>query len=113
MKSHLMKTIYIISLLLGLQQQILASDSCPQCCAGYGGIRYNDSSSGRFVCNNGYFSQCYGTRHAIMDLQKLKGCCLWEGGILKITYKNQVICRDGHVSEVCTRILSGNGVSIF
>jgi hypothetical protein len=78
------------------------SQECSNCCEGYGGIAYNDSSSGRYVCRNGYFSNCYGTRHAVMDMQKFKGCCIWEGGIEKITLKGEVICRDGHVSEICT-----------
>lgn len=44
------------------------------CCGGHaGGISYCDSSSGRFVCNNGDYSVCYCTRHAVMDLQKLEG----------------------------------------
>jgi hypothetical protein len=111
MRSLLISLLFCLSLIY--QNNVFASDDCPQCCAGYGGIRYNDSSSGRFVCGNGYFSQCYSTRHAIMDLQKLKGCCLWEGGILKITFKGQVICRDGHVSEVCSRLLAGSDVTVF
>jgi hypothetical protein len=37
-----------------------------------------------------------------MDMQKFQGCCIWEGGIEKITLKGEVICRDGHVSEICT-----------
>jgi hypothetical protein len=37
-----------------------------------------------------------------MDLQKLKGCCLWNGGVFKIGLKGLVICRDGNVSEICS-----------
>jgi len=91
-------TRFIILMLLTLQSY--ADSSC--CCQGYGGISYADSSMGRYVCRNGYISQCYSTRHAIMDLQKLKGCCLWEGGVEKITIKGEVVCRDGNVSEPCT-----------
>lgn len=90
-----------------------AYDECAQCCVGYGGINYADSSSGRYVCNNGYVSQCYSTRHAIMDMQKFKGCCIWEGGILKITMKGEVICRDGHVSELCTQANAKDAVAVY
>lgn len=90
-----------------------AYDECAQCCVGYGGISYADSSSGRYVCNNGYVSQCYSTRHAVMDLQKFKGCCIWEGGVLKITMKGEVICRDGHVSELCTAANAPENVSFY
>jgi len=38
-----------------------------------------------------------------MDLQLLKGCCLWKGGVLP-TYDNNglVICNDGSFSEECS-----------
>jgi hypothetical protein len=51
------------------------------CCARMGGVSYCDSSAGRLVCNNGYFSSCYCSHHAVMDLQLLEGCCLWQGGV--------------------------------
>jgi hypothetical protein len=40
-----------------------------------------------------------------MDLQLLKGCCLWKGGILP-TYDSAgaVVCRDGSVSEACSTL---------
>lgn len=73
------------------------------CCNAMGGILYCDSSAGRFVCNNGYYSSCYCTRHAVMDLQKIMGCCLWHGGVLNTDDDTgAVICRDGSVSEVCS-----------
>ena len=78
------------------------SNDCPRCCEGFGGILYADSSSGRFICRNGSISQCYSTRHAVMDLQKFKGCCMWQGGVKKITPVGKVICRNGVISEICS-----------
>jgi hypothetical protein len=75
---------------------------CAKCCEGKGGIRYSDTSAGRYVCNNGDYSTCYCTRHAIMDLQKLEGCCLWQGGVLKKTPTGIVVCRNGSFSELCS-----------
>ena len=91
----------LISCVLWLSGSAMA-DCGPRCCEGYGGILYNDSSMGRFVCRNGYISNCYSTRHAVMDMQKFRGCCVWEGGIEKITMKGEVVCRDGHISEICS-----------
>src|SRR5437868_13156629 len=65
------------------------------CCQGMGGISYCDSSAGRYVCNNGYYSACYCTRHAVMDLQKLQGCCLWQGGDMTTSATGLVICNNG------------------
>ena len=76
--------------------------SCEKCCDNMGGIQYCDSSGGRYVCKNGEYSSCYCTRHAIMELQKIEGCCLWQGGVLKIDGKGAVICRNGSISEICT-----------
>lgn len=75
---------------------------CDNCCEKMGGIKYCDSSGGRYVCNNGSYSTCYCTRHAIMNLQKLEGCCLWQGGVLKRTKEGLVICRNGSFSELCS-----------
>lgn len=73
------------------------------CCGEMGGISYCDSSAGRYVCNNGYYSSCYCTRHAVMDLQKLEGCCLWQGGVLKVDDVNgAVVCNNGGISEICS-----------
>lgn len=72
------------------------------CCAQMGGVSYCDSSSGRVVCGNGEYSTCYCTIHAVMDLQKISGCCLWNGGVLKIDPFGLVICRDGSTSEICS-----------
>ncbi|KTD20394.1 neurogenic locus notch like protein precursor [Legionella lansingensis] len=72
------------------------------CCGAMGGISYCDSSAGRYVCNNGYYSSCYCTRHAVMDLQKLEGCCLWQGGVLTMDERGVVICNNGGISEICT-----------
>ena len=72
------------------------------CCNDMGGISYCDSSAGRYVCNNGFFSSCYCTRHAVMDIQKIQGCCLWQGGVLNADNDGMVICNNGSVSEICT-----------
>lgn len=73
-----------------------------QCCEKMGGLRYCDTSAGRCVCNNGYYTACYCTRHAVMDLQLIQGCCQWQGGVAS-TDNGVVLCRDGSVSELCTR----------
>jgi hypothetical protein len=57
------------------------------------------------VCKNGEYSSCYCTRHAVMDLQKIAGCCLWHGGVLRAEV-NLVVCNDGTLSEECS---IGNG----
>jgi hypothetical protein len=75
------------------------------CCSQMGGINYCDSSAGRLVCNNGFYSTCYCTPHAVMDLQLLKGCCLWRGGVLppSITAPSGlIVCNDGSISEECS-----------
>ena len=73
------------------------------CCARMGGVGYCDSSAGRLVCRNGYYSSCYCTRHAIMDLQLLQGCCLWQNGVSSIDkLTGYVICNDGGISQECT-----------
>jgi hypothetical protein len=94
----------IVTFLSTLSFTSLAS-SCegPNCCGGNsGGISYCDSSVGRFVCRNGEYSACYCTRHAVMDLQKIAGCCLWQGGVMKVDPFGMVICADGSVSEICS-----------
>lgn len=76
---------------------------CDHCCANRGCIQYCDASAGRFVCGDGEYSSCYCTRHAVMDLQKIQGCCLWQGGVFKIEDPSHlVICNDGSVSEICS-----------
>lgn len=79
----------------------LASDGC---CRGMQGVSYCDSSAGRLVCKNGFYSACYCTRHAVMDLQLLRGCCLWHGGVYpKLTSAyGSVMCNDGSYSEECS-----------
>jgi hypothetical protein len=72
-------------------------------CCGGSGISYCDSSAGRYVCNNGYFSSCYCTRHAVMDLQKLQGCCLWQGGVFSTDETGLIICNNGGISQTCSR----------
>lgn len=83
-------------------------NSCPRgcetntCCGQMGGVQYCDSSAGRLVCNNGYYSSCYCTRHAIMDLQRIEGCCIWQGGVLNIDEMGLVVCNNGGISEECS-----------
>jgi hypothetical protein len=96
-----MKNILIVSMFVMFNSITYAND-CPDCCAGYGGILYGDSSSGRFVCRNGTISQCYSTRHAVMNLQKFRGCCMWNGGVKRVTAKGKVVCRNGTISEICS-----------
>ena len=73
------------------------------CCKNMGGVSYCDSSAGRLVCNNGFYSVCYCTPHAVMDLQLLQGCCLWHGGVLpSYDTTGLVICNDGFISEECS-----------
>ena len=74
------------------------------CCGQMGGMNYCDSISGRMICNNGYTSSCYCTRHAIMDLQLIEGCCMWHGGVLIIDEPGIIVCADGSVSEECTKL---------
>ena len=75
---------------------------CDNCCDQKGGIRYCDSSGGRYVCNNGDYSTCYCTNHAVMDMQKFAGCCMWQGGVLKTTPQGIVVCRNGSWAEICS-----------
>lgn len=75
---------------------------CDNCCGGMGGVQYCDSSAGRMVCKNGEYSTCYCTPHAVMNLQELKGCCLWQGGVFKTDPQGLVICNNGGVSAVCS-----------
>jgi hypothetical protein len=75
------------------------------CCGAMGGVNYCDSSAGRLVCNNGFYSTCYCTPHAVMDLQLLRGCCLWKGGVLPPSVRaptGVVVCNDGSISEECS-----------
>lgn len=91
--------LFVITLLLSINQ--LSYSACPNCCANEGGIHYCDSSAGRYVCRNGFFSTCYCTRHAVMDLQHVSGCCLWQGGVLAVD-EGLVVCNNGGISEICS-----------
>jgi hypothetical protein len=37
-----------------------------------------------------------------MDLQKLEGCCLWQGGVLGREPSGLILCNNGGVSEICS-----------
>ena len=94
---------FVLSSLILISLPFGASFSaCDNCCGGMGGIQYCDSSAGRYVCQNGEYSTCYCTRHAIMDLQKIEGCCLWQGGVFRVTERGLVVCNNGGVSEICS-----------
>lgn len=82
---------------------LFSNANADTCCKKMGGVSYCDSSAGRLVCKNGFYSACYCTRHAVMDLQLLRGCCLWRGGVMS-EYANtgEIICNDGSISEECS-----------
>ena len=101
---------YISMLLL---YTTMASAGCNNCCDSLGGIQYCDSSASRYVCKNGDYSTCYCTRHAVMDLQKIAGCCLWQGGVLKISETKMVICNNGSISEICGLQIQKDSASMF
>lgn len=93
----------LLSLSLAHSTLIFAQCGKEVCCEGMGGVSYCDASGGRYVCNNGAYSSCYCTRHAIMDLQDINGCCLWHGGVYPgINPYGLIICRDGTLSELCS-----------
>jgi hypothetical protein len=99
-----LKTFFSASILSLLISPVYAdSGYVSGCCAQMGGVNYCDSSAGRIVCNNGFYSTCYCTPHAVMDLQLFRGCCLWKGGVVP-TYNTNglVVCNDGSVSEECS-----------
>ena len=90
-------------LLTGMLSLLIGPAFADSCCAQMGGSSYCDSSAGRVVCKNGFYSACYCERHAVMDLQLLKGCCLWQGGVLpSYDRSGLVVCNDGSISEPCS-----------
>lgn len=100
---HTPKRLIISLLFLAMPfSMIYASCSGEACCSLMGGVSYCDSSAGRLVCNNGEYSDCYCTRHAVMDMQKFTGCCMWKGGVLRVNEKGIFLCRNGGISEECT-----------
>lgn len=76
-------------------------------------ISYCDSSAGRNVLTNGDYSSTYCTRRAVMNLQKFQGCCMWKGGVAKITEKGGVQCNDGSTSEICTMQMPHDKLVIY
>lgn len=64
-------------------------------------ISYCDTSAGRLVDTNGSYSKTYCRFTAIMDLQKVSGCCTWQGGVMLVKM-GKVICADGTISPVCS-----------
>lgn len=109
----LLKRILLASLLSLFISPVFAG-SGGGCCSKMGGASYCDSSAGRVVCKNGFYSACYCTRHAVMDLQLLSGCCLWQGGVMP-TYNSSglVVCNDGSVSEECSLNNPNNRIGLY
>ncbi|WP_078061578.1 neurogenic locus notch [Legionella saoudiensis] len=99
-----LKRLFLVGTLSLLVTPVFAKQNPSACCSGMGGISYCDSSAGRMVCNNGFYSTCFCTPHAVMDLQLIRGCCLWKGGVVNsLTAPNGlVVCNDGSVSEECS-----------
>lgn len=89
-----------------------AMSICPDCCKHMGGVQYCDNSAGRYVCNNGYYSTCYCSRHAVMELEYLSGCCMWHNGVMAEEV-GLVICNDGSISEMCSLQYVKKQVSVF
>lgn len=103
----LLKHLFLAALLSLLMSPLFAGKGSESaCCNKMGGVNYCDSSAGRLVCNNGFYSTCYCTPHAVMDLQLLRGCCLWRGGVVPAPPISAptgiIVCGDGSVSEECT-----------
>jgi hypothetical protein len=99
-----MRTALLFALaVLSFSSYTIACSTCSgdSCCAG-SGISYCDSSSGRYVCKNGDYSTCYCTRHAVMEMERFRGCCMWHGGVYKVNGYGAVICNDSTVSELCS-----------
>lgn len=115
--------LFVTVALLCINSQSMARPSCNTayvptcdkiyCCNDMGGINYCDSSAGRYVCNNGYYSSCYCTRHAVMDLQKIEGCCLWQGGVVQLSETGLVVCRNGGISEICSLQNPPQSISVW
>ena len=99
---HSLSSIFLAVILLCSAPIGLVHSAYADCCSGMGGIHYCDSSAGRFVCNSGDYSSCYCSRHAVMDLQKIAGCCLWQGGVMATDMSGTVICNNGGTSEICS-----------
>jgi hypothetical protein len=103
-----LKNLFIASLFSVLISPVYAGSGAASgyidsCCSQMGGVSYCDSSAGRLVCRNGFYSTCYCTPHAIMDLQLFRGCCLWKGGVVPTFNPNGlIVCNDGSVSEECS-----------
>lgn len=96
------KIIFFLQVLI-LSYPITVVAECDKPCQGMGCAHYCDSSGGRTVCTNGDYSVFYCDRHAVMNMQKFEGCCMWHGGVRMITPVGAVVCNDLTVSELCTK----------
>lgn len=73
---------------------------------------YCDSSTGRYILNNGDTSSQYCTIHATMNLNKFSGCCMWHGGVAKNDGQT-VHCNDGTDSEICALQIPHDNAVIY
>ncbi len=64
-------------------------------------LRYCDTSAGRSVLKTGGYSQTYCRHTAMMNFQRLHGCCTWQGGVFLVKAGN-VICGNGSISPICS-----------
>jgi hypothetical protein len=97
-----MSTFGSICFTLGLLLLLYGGFSFACCSKKTPDVCYCDSSVGRNVLNTGEYSSSYCTRRAVMNLQKFEGCCMWHGGVAKVSEKGGVQCKDGSRSELCT-----------
>lgn len=78
-----------------------------------GKIVYCDSSTGRYILDDGSTSAQYCTIHATMNLHKFSGCCMWHGGVSPLTTKVIIHCNDGTVSEICSLQIPHDNAVIY
>lgn len=99
------KTACLLVALLGLSVITINAHAQKSCCKSKFekkvSATYCDTSAGFMVLNNGSYSKLYCRYSAIMNKQRVHGCCTWSGGILAVKEGN-VICRNGTVSAVCS-----------
>ena len=65
-----------------------------------GKIVYCDSSTGRYILDDGSTSAQYCTIHATMNLHKFSGYCMWHGGVSHRPSEVTIHCNDGTDSEI-------------
>lgn len=75
-------------------------------------IMYCDSSTGRYILDNGVTSSQYCTIHGLMNLNKFSGFCMWHGGVAKTT-STTVHCNDGTDSEMGSLQIPHDNAAIY